>query len=72
VKANKQAAMLKAFDAFRDRIAERYQEARDLLADGKYEEAQDVLAKLAQSHARTSLSLRNVLVREGVIGGDDK
>lgn len=63
----KQAAMLKAFDAFAARIAERYAEARAFLAAGKYEEAQAILAQLTMSHAKTSLSLRNVLVRDGVI-----
>jgi len=72
VKAKKQEAMLKAFDAFAERIAERYAEARQCLADGKYEEAQGILAALTTSHAKTSLSLRGVLVREGVIREDDK
>lgn len=70
--ARKEEAMLKAFDAFAKRIADRYAEARICLSEGKYEEAQAILAALTTSHARTSLSLRGVLVREGVIKEDDK
>lgn len=70
--ARKHEAMLKAFDAFANRIAERYAEARQYLADGEFEKAQEILAALTTSHAKTSLSLRGVLVREGVIKEDDK
>jgi hypothetical protein len=68
----KHQAMLRAFDAFSIRITERYAEARAFLAAGKYVEAQSVLASLAQSHARTSMSLRGVLVREGLLEEDNK
>lgn len=64
--------MLKAFDAFAERIAGHYAEARRCLDEGKYEEAHAILARLTTSHARTSLSLRNVLVRDGVMKEDDK
>lgn len=65
--ARKKAAMLKAFDAFATRIAARYADAAECLRDGRYEEAQTILAELATSHAKTSLSLRGVLIRDGVI-----
>jgi hypothetical protein len=68
----KHEAMLKAFDAFSNRITERYAEARAYLAAGKYVEAQSVLAGLAQSHAKTSMSLRGVLVKEGLLEEDNK
>lgn len=70
--AKKRAAMLKAFHAFASRIADRYAEAEECLARGEYEEAQRILSALAVSHAKTSMSLRNVLIRDGVIGGDEK
>lgn len=63
--------MLKAFDAFAARIAERYAEARVCLERGEYEKAQEILATLATSHARTSMSLRGVLIRDGVLGEDN-
>lgn len=66
----KKAAMIKAFDAFSDRIAARYAEARQCLIEGEYEKAQSILASLATSHARTSMSLRGVLVREGLMKED--
>lgn len=63
--------MLAAFDSFVARIAARYQEARELMAQGKYAEAHQILATLATSHARTSMSLRNVLVRNGLLPEDN-
>jgi hypothetical protein len=63
----KQQAMLRGFDKFSSRITQRYGEVRDCLAAGRYEEAQSLLADIAVSHARTSLSLRNVLVKEGLL-----
>lgn len=68
---NKQA-MLKGFDAFTDRIIERYKEARQALDDEDYIKAQDILASLGVSHARTSLSLRNYMVREGLLNEEDR
>jgi hypothetical protein len=64
--------MLKAFDAFSKRIADAYAEARKCLAEERYEDAQAILAQLTMSHAKTSLSLRGVLIRDGVIKEDDK
>jgi hypothetical protein len=68
----KHAQMMAAFDAFSYRMAKRYSEVRDCLEANRYEEAHMLLSGIAASHAKTSLSLRNVLVRDGVIGGDDK
>lgn len=70
--ASKKKAMLKAFDAFATRIAERYAEARTCLENDEYERAQEILASLTTSHAKTSLSLRGVLIRDGIIGEDDR
>jgi hypothetical protein len=58
-------AMIAGFDAFSHRMTKRYAEVRDCLAAGRLEEAQTLLASIATSHARTSLSLRNILVQEG-------
>jgi hypothetical protein len=57
--------MLAGFDAFTDRLSRRYGEVRDCLAAGRYEEAQLLLTAIAITHARTSLSLRNVLIKDG-------
>lgn len=70
--ARKKAAMMRGFQAFINRINTRYQEAYAALARGDYVEAQRILAQLAQSHAKTSMSLRGVLIREGLLREDDK
>lgn len=57
--------MLTGFDAFSNRMAKRYAEVRDCLAAHRYEEAHVLLAAIAQSHAKTSLSLRNTLIKDG-------
>ena len=64
------AKMLEQFRAFADRINERYDEVYDKLERGDYIGAQTDLANLTTSHAKTSLSLRNKLVRDGFIGED--
>lgn len=65
-------AMLKGFDRFSERMAQRYSEVRDCLQAERYEEAQLLLSDIAVSHARTSLSLRNVLVKHGVLKENSK
>lgn len=64
--------MIRMFRIFTDRIATRYEQVAELLEDGDYVKAQEILANIAISHARTSLSLRNVLVREGLLPSEDK
>lgn len=59
--------MLEAFDRFAERMADRYSQVRDCLVAGRYIEAQQLLADIGISHAKTSLSLRNVLVRDGLM-----
>jgi hypothetical protein len=59
--------MMGGFDKFMARMARRYSEVRDCLEAERYEEAQLLLSDIAMSHARTSLSLRNLLVRQGRI-----
>ena len=58
-------AMLGGFDKFSDRMARRYDEVRDCLNAERYEEAQLLLADIATSHARASMSLRNLLIKQG-------
>lgn len=72
MKIKNREAMLKGFDAFSERMASRYSEVRDCLRAGRYEEAQVLLSDIALSHAKTSLSLRNVLVKNGVIKENGK
>lgn len=69
MKIKNKTAMMRGFDAFAERIAKRYAEVRDCLEANRYEEAHALLSDIAQSHARTSLSLRNVLVKNGVLEG---
>lgn len=57
--------MLAGFDAFVQRIDKRYAEARGCLEREDYRGAERILAHIAQSHARTALSLRNMLVKTG-------
>lgn len=61
------AAMLAAFNDFTTRITAEYNKAAEALLMDNYAEAQKILSKLAQSHAKTSLSLRNMLVKEGLL-----
>lgn len=68
----KQQEMLRDFDAFIESVVKRYAEARECLENGEYRKAQEILARLSTSHARTSLSLRNVLVRDGLLPEEDK
>jgi hypothetical protein len=68
----KEKAMLEAFDAFTHRITLRYAEARACLVKGDYVQAQQIMARLSTSHARTSLSLRNVLIKDGLLPEDEK
>lgn len=63
----KEAKMLEAFQAFASRIVVRYSYVSDCLEARRYEEAHILLAELAQSHAKTSLSLRNFMIRQGLI-----
>lgn len=59
--------MMTGFDKFAARMVRRYDEVRDCLNAGRYEEAQALLADIAISHAKTSLSLRNVLIKNGLV-----
>jgi len=68
----KKALMMKNFEAFMRRIEDKYRQAYLALELDDYVGAQQILAQLAQSHARTSMSLRGVLVREGLIEEDNK
>lgn len=63
----KKKQMLEAFEVFASRISNEYQKALDALRRDDYVEAQRILSDLAISHAKTSLSLRNRLVKEGLM-----
>lgn len=63
--------MMRAFTAFQKRIATRYQEAHDALERGEYQQAYDILAALAVSHARTSMSLRSFMIRNKLMPEDE-
>jgi len=63
----KKAQMLAAFEKFAARISGEYQKALDALREDDYVTAHRILSELAQSHAKTSLSLRNQLVKDGLL-----
>lgn len=67
MKVKNKAAMLRGFDKFSQRMANRYSQVRDCLMADRFEEAQMLLSEIASSHARTSLSLRNVLIKNGAL-----
>lgn len=62
--------MLEAFAKFASRISNQYDNALAALERDDYVEAHRILSALAISHAKTSLSLRNQLVREGLLKED--
>jgi hypothetical protein len=62
--------MLKGYDDFVNRMTEGYAQARACLERGDYVGAQRILAQMGISHARTSLSLRNVLIKDGLMKED--
>lgn len=70
VKVKKHHAMMAGFDKFSIRMAKRYTEVRDCLDAERFEEAYSLLADIGISHARTSLSLRNMLVKDGKLMED--
>lgn len=63
----KKAKMLASFDAFSARINQAYKDAATALHEDDYVKAHNILSELAISHAKTSLSLRNMLVQEGLL-----
>jgi hypothetical protein len=63
--------MLEAFDRFKGQIDAAYARARQMLDAGDYEGCHTVLAHIAQSHAKTSTSMRNVAIRRGKMKGDE-
>jgi hypothetical protein len=63
----KHDAMMEGFDRFSFRMRKRYDQVRDCLAAHRYEEAHVLLTDIAVSHAKTSLSLRNVMVKDGLM-----
>lgn len=62
--------ILTAFDRFKQQIDDAYTLVRQQLEQGQFDNAQKTLAKITQTHARTSLSLRNVLIKRGLIQGE--
>lgn len=64
--------MLKAYDQFVARMDECYAQARACLDRDDYVGAQRILAQMGIKHARTSLSLRNVLIKDGLLKEDGK
>lgn len=63
--------MLPAFDKFVTQINDAYEAARERLERGDMEGCQSILARISITHARTSMSMRSVLIRRGLMKGDD-
>lgn len=63
--------MVEAFDRFKGQIDEAYAAARHFLEQGDYPGAQAVLARIAQVHAKTSLSLRTYCMKHGLLPGEE-
>lgn len=64
------AAMLRGFDRFVSGVNAAYAQARAALERDDYIDAQRILAGIAVRHAKASLSLRNVLVKNGKLEED--
>lgn len=64
---HKHAQMIGGFEKFTDRIYIRYHQVRDCLKANRYEEAQLLLDELTVSHARTALSLKSMLIKNGAL-----
>lgn len=64
-------AFMEAFDRFKKQIDVAYDRVREHIKTGHYNEAQEELARIAQVHAKTSLSMRNFLIRNNLMPGDD-
>lgn len=62
---------LAAYDKFKDAIDAAYADVRTALAEHRYKDAQQGLARIAQVHARTSVSMRNYLIKHNLTKGDD-
>lgn len=63
----RQVPMLKGYDRFVARMNEGYAQVRACLEQEDYVGAQRILAQMGISHAKTSLSLRNVLIKDGLL-----
>jgi hypothetical protein len=68
---SEQEKLIQAFDKFRSQIDAAYDQARICLLNGQLTEAQAMLAKIAQVHAKTSLSMRAYLIRNGLLPTED-
>jgi hypothetical protein len=68
---NENQRILEAFDKFKATMDESYHLVRDSLEDGRYEDAQRILARIGVTHAKTSMSMRNYLIKQGLIKGDE-
>lgn len=64
------AAMLRGFDKFVRGINAAFGEARAALVREDYVGAQRILASIAVRHAKASLSLRNMLIKNGKLEED--
>jgi hypothetical protein len=66
------AALLVRFDRFVENMTKCYAEVRACLERDDYVGAQRILAQMGVRHAKTSLSLRNVLIKNGDLNPEDK
>lgn len=62
--------ILEAFDRMTQQVSDAYAMARQALANNDLVLAQDILARIGRVHARSSVSLRGVLIRRGLLTED--
>jgi hypothetical protein len=63
----RQAAMIRRYQLFVARMTETYAEVGARLEREDYVGAHQLLAEMGVSHAKTAMSLRNVLVQDGLM-----
>lgn len=63
--------ILAAFDRMIKQVDNAYAAAREALANNDLVAAQDILAKIGRVHAKSSVSLRGVLIKRGLLNGED-
>lgn len=62
--------ILAAFDRMTQQVSDAYGAVRNALEADDLVSAQALLARIGRVHAKSSVSLRNVLVKRGLLDGD--
>ena len=62
--------LIEAYDKMTKQVMDAYAAAREALVANDLVTAQSILARIAQSHAKSSVSLRSILIRRGLLQED--